>query len=140
MDYSKDFEIPPGITYFDSAASSLTCKAALQKMSEYYQKYRSNIHRGQHRLTKQASDEYEGVYSTLAKFFGAKEEEFISVRNCTEAINGVSLGINFKEGDEIITTDIEHHSNFLPWLRLKEKGVKIKILKAGNEGQITPES
>jgi cysteine desulfurase/selenocysteine lyase len=76
------------------------------------------------------------VYPKLAKFFHANEQEFVNVRNCTEAINAVALGNDWKENDEIIVTDIEHHSNLLPWLKLGEKGVKVKIIKSDEQGII----
>ena len=121
MDIASLFDAPKNPVYFDSGASSLTALPVRQKMEEYYSQYRANIHRGAHKHTKKASEEYEQVYGKLAKFFHAKDSEFISVRNTTEAINGVALGLDWKAGDEIITSDIEHHSNLLPWLRLKEK-------------------
>ncbi|VVC01318.1 Cysteine desulfurase [uncultured archaeon] len=139
MDITGLFDAPKNPIYFDSGASSLTAKPVLAKMAEYYSQYRANIHRGAHRHTKKASEEYEAVYGKLAKFFHAKDSEFISVRNTTEAINGVALGLEWKAGDEIIVSDIEHHSNLLPWLRLKEKGVAVKILQADEQGKLSAE-
>ncbi|MCL6089079.1 MAG: cysteine desulfurase [Candidatus Marsarchaeota archaeon] len=139
MDVSSLFDAPKNPIYFDSAASSLTAKPVRAKMEEFYSNYRANIHRGAHKYTKQASEEYEAVYGKLAKFFHAKETEFVQVRNTTEAINGVALGLDFHSGDEIIVSSIEHHSNLLPWLRLKEKGVKVKILQADEEGKLSSE-
>ena len=139
MDVSKFFPPQEKVAYFDSAASSLTALPVLKKMDEYYLQYRSNVHRGAHRFTRKSSEEYEGVYKKLAKFFHAKESEFISVRNCTEGINGVALGREWKEGDEVIVTDMEHHSNLLPWLQLKKKGVKVRVLEAEMDGSVDAE-
>ncbi len=139
MDVSSLFLKPKGSAYFDSAATSLTTLPVLQKMQEYYENYRANIHRGAHHFTRQASEEYEQVYEKLAKFFHASSQEFVSVRNTTEAINAVALGMEWKEGDEVVVTEAEHHSNLLPWLRLKSKGVKIRIWEADNVGKLWPE-
>lgn len=139
MDVQSLFQRPRGIAYFDSAASSLTAVPVLEKMQEYYSEYRANIHRGQHRLTRKASEEYEAVYAKLARFFRADEQEFIAVRNTTEGINGVALGLDWKAGDEVIVTDVEHHSNLLPWLRLKEKGVKIRAVESDEKGIFSAE-
>jgi len=139
MDIQSLFDAPKNPIYFDSGASSLTALSVRQKMEEYYSQYRANIHRGAHQYTKKASEEYESVYGKLARFFHAKDSEFISTRNTTEAINGVALGLEWKSGDEVIVSDIEHHSNLLPWLRLKEKGVAIKILAADEQGVLSAE-
>jgi cysteine desulfurase/selenocysteine lyase len=80
------------------------------------------------------------VYGKLARFFHAKETEFVQVRNTTEAINGVALGLEWKAEDEVVVGSIEHHSNLLPWLRLKEKGVKVKILQADESGLLAAEN
>ncbi len=139
MDYSNLFCVPVGAAYFDSAASSLTANSVLAKMEEYYKQYRANIHRGEHGFTRRASEEYEEVYRTLAGFFNAKETEFAAVRNTTEAINYVAHGLPWKEGDEVVVTDVEHHSNLLPWLRLKDRGVKVCVLEADESGTLSPE-
>lgn len=139
MDVSAHFYLPKGAAYFDSAATSLTPKPVLAKMQEYYENYRANIHRGAHRFTRKASEEYEAVYGKLAKFFNADPQEFTGVRNTTEAINGVALGLDWKHGDEVIVTDLEHHSNLLPWLRLKKLGVTVKVLESDAQGRLDPQ-
>lgn len=139
MDFKQLFDAPQSPIYFDSAASSLAALSVRAKMEEFYSKYKANIHRGAHRYATKASEEYEAVYAKLAKFFCAKEDEFIATRNATEAINGVALGLEWKPGDEIITSSIEHHSNLLPWLRLQERGVRVKIIEADDEGKIDAE-
>jgi len=139
MDVSRFFKTPSKPAYFDSGASSLTALPVLKKMEDFYGSYRANIHRGAHTFTRKASEEYEATYGRLAKFFHARDQEFINVRNCTEGLNGVALGLKWKAGDEVITTDVEHHSNFLPWLRLREQGVKVKILEAEPDGVLLPE-
>lgn len=138
MDYSQNFVIPSGLTYFDSAATSLIAKRVIQKVDEYYRSYKSNIHRGNYSFSIRASEEYEKVYDILSKFFNSKDDEFISVRNTTEGINYLSYGIAFKSGDEIIVSDVEHHSNLLPWLRLRNKGIIVRILETDENGRYSP--
>ncbi|MBI2445093.1 cysteine desulfurase [Candidatus Micrarchaeota archaeon] len=133
--FSSLFSVPSGPAYFDSAASSLTCKAALEAMASYYSQDRANVHRGAHRYTRQASERYEAVYGKLASFFNATDQEFAAVRNSTEALNAVALGLDWKSGDEVVVTDVEHHSNLLPWLRLQKQGVKIRVLAADGQGR-----
>ncbi len=124
-----------GIIYFDNAASSLTPESVLRKELEFYREYRANIHRGAHRLTLRASKEYEVVYAKLAKFFNARENEFVNVRNATEALNAAVMGLEWHEGDEVVTTSVEHHSCLLPLVRLqRERGVKLKVVQANREG------
>ncbi len=140
MDVQNQFPSFKDKVYFDSGASSLTPWPVLKKMEEFYTLYRANIHRGDHALTKKASHEYEEVYSKLARFFHADEGEFINVRNTTEAVNGVALGLDWKEGDEVIVSDFEHHSNLLPWLKLKEKGVRIRVMASDAQGLLAPDA
>ncbi len=140
MDVQAFFPTFKDRVYFDSGASSLTARPVLEKMQEFYTLYRANIHRGDHALTKKASHEYEGVYSKLARFFNAREDEFINVRNTTEAINGVALGLDWAEGDEIIVSDFEHHSNLLPWLALKKKGVIVKVANSDPQGILSAQA
>jgi len=128
----KDFPIlETGIIYLDSAASSLTPEPVLQKMLEFYRQYRGNVGRGIHRLSVKASEEYERVHGRAADFINAKSEsEIIITRNTTEGINIVASGLNWKKGDKIVTPVIEHHSNFIVWLRIRDKrGVQVEVVK-----------
>ncbi len=126
----EDFPIlKSGVIYFDNSASSFTPEPVIRKMDEYYREYRANIHRGAHRLTKRASEEYEAVYGKLAKFFNAPHDRFVDVKNASEGINLVALGLGFKPDENVVTTSVEHHSNLLPWVRLERRkqiaGVRI---------------
>ncbi len=128
----KDFPIlETGIIYLDSAASSLTPEPVLQKMLEFYRKYRGNVGRGIHRLSVKASEEYEKVHGKVADFINAKSKsEIIMTRNTTEGINIVARGLNWKKGDKIAMPVIEHHSNFIVWLRVRDKhGVQVDVVK-----------
>jgi len=119
----KDFPIlQTGIIYLDSTASSLTPEPVLERMMEFYHDYRANVERGIHRLSVKASEEYEKARSKIADFINAKSaSEIILTRNTTEGINLVAQGLDWKKGDKIVTTVLEHHSNFIVWLRARDK-------------------
>lgn len=125
-----------GIIYMDNAASSLTPEPVIQKMSEFYHQYRANVERGVHRLSQKASEEYERAHLKVAELINAKSEtEVMMTRNTTEGINLVANGSDWEKGDKIVTTLIEHHSNFIVWLRLKRKyGVEVEIVRPNKEG------
>ena len=130
----KDFPIlETGVIYLDNTASSLTPEPVLQKMLEFYRQYRANVERGVHRLSQRASEEYERAHAKVADFINAKSEaEIIMTRNTTEGINIVASGLSWKKGDKIVTSLIEHHSNFIVWLRVKNRyGVDVEIVEPG---------
>jgi cysteine desulfurase/selenocysteine lyase len=133
----KDFPIlDTGIIYLDNTASSLTPEPVIDKMNEYYRQYRANVERAVHRLSQKASEEYEAAHTKVADFINARsDKEIIMTRNTTEGINIVASGLDFKKGDKIVTTLLEHHSNFIVWLRLKKRlGVKIEIVRPNRNG------
>jgi cysteine desulfurase/selenocysteine lyase len=133
----RDFPIlKTGIIYLDNAASSLTPEQVLDQMLEYYHSYRANIHRGIHQLSQKASNEYANARTKISAFINSKsEEEIILTKNTTEGINIIARGLNWRKGDRIVTTSIEHHSNFVVWLRLKERyGVDVEIVQPNKEG------
>jgi cysteine desulfurase/selenocysteine lyase len=128
----KDFPIlKTGIIYLDSTASSLTPEPVIQKMLEFYHEYRANVERGVHRLSQKASEEYERAYKKVADFIHAESKsEIVMTRNTTEGINIVASGLDWNRGDKIVTSIIEHHSNFIVWLRAKDKyGLNVEIVK-----------
>jgi cysteine desulfurase/selenocysteine lyase len=133
----RDFPIlDSGVIYLDNAASSLTPEPVVQKMLEFYHDYRANVERGVHRFSQRASEEYEEAHAKVADFINAgSETEIILTRNATEAINLVANGLSWKKGDKIVTSLIEHHSNFIVWLRLKKRyGVNVEIVRPNREG------
>jgi len=128
----KDFPIlKTGIIYLDSTASSLTPEPVLQKVLEFYRHYRANVERGIHRLSQKASEEYERARTKVADFINAKSEnEIIMTKNTTEGINLIASGLRWKNGEKIVTSLVEHHSNFIVWLRVKDNyGTKLEIVK-----------
>lgn len=129
-----DFQIPRYLHYMDSAATSLVPEPVIIAMNEYDQKYRANVGRGMHRLTRVATQRYQDAHELVSNFIGGKEGTTVFTRNTTEAINTVAAGLDWHPGDRIVTTVVEHHSNLLPWLRLRQKGVEVVILQPGEEG------
>lgn len=128
------------LVYFDNAATSQKPQQVIDAISGYYQKHNANVHRGIHTLAEEATELYEGVRKKVARFINAKSErEVIFVRNATEAINLVvyAWGRRLKSGDEVITSIMEHHSNFVPWQQLcHERGAALKILDIGDDGTL----
>ena len=113
------------LIYFDSAASSQKPLSVLHTLNYYYQHDHANVHRGAHTLSQRATDAYEGARDKIAKFVNAaSRNEIVYTRNATEAINLVaySWGLNtLKQGDEIIISVMEHHSNIVPWQMIAQK-------------------
>ncbi|NGZ75834.1 cysteine desulfurase [Saccharibacillus alkalitolerans] len=133
------------LVYLDSAATSQKPRAVLDAVRRYYEWDNSNVHRGVHTLGSRATDAYEGAREKVAKFIGAKHsEEIIFTRGTTTALNLVadSYGnANLKEGDEIVITPIEHHSNLIPWQQLaKRTGAALKYIEPNPDGTIDVEA
>ncbi|HIE32074.1 MAG TPA: cysteine desulfurase, partial [Methanosarcinales archaeon] len=126
----EDFPIlGEGIIYMDSAATSLTAEPVLDAILDYYRNYRANIERGVHRLSQIASQRYEEAHRKVAAFINADEDEVIFTKNTTEGINLVASGLDLKKGDKIVTDVLEHHSNLMPWVRIKERlGVDLEVI------------
>jgi len=132
----RDFPIlDTGIIYLDSAASSLTPEPVLDKMLEFYHEYRANVERGVHQLSQKASEEYEKARIKVSDFINVKPDEVVMTKNTSEGINTIASGLKWCKGDRVVTTNIEHHSNFIVWLRLKERyGIDVEVVKANKEG------
>ncbi|MCC4770316.1 aminotransferase class V-fold PLP-dependent enzyme [Methanosarcina sp. DH2] len=133
-DCLADFRIPQYLHYMDSAATSLIPEPVIASMNEYDLQYRANVGRGMHRLTRVATQRYQDAHDIVSSFIGGDEGITVFTRNTTEAINTVAAGLDWQPGDRLVTTVMEHHSNLLPWLRLRQKGVEIVILQPGPEG------
>ena len=116
------------LIYFDNAATSQKPRQVIDGITYFYENINANPIRSIHSLAEQATLEYNKAREKVAKFINADLEEIVFVKNATEAINLVSFSIPFKEGDRVSTTYLEHHSNLLPWLRLKEKGIKVDVV------------
>jgi len=127
------------LVYLDNAATSQKPKAVIDAIDRYYHEYNANVHRGIHRLSEEATVAFEQSREEFARFIGAKTaKEIIFVRNATEALNLVALTwarANLKSGDRILLTEMEHHSNIVPWQMLaKEKGLRIDYVEIRDDG------
>jgi cysteine desulfurase/selenocysteine lyase len=129
------------LIYFDNAATNQKPKRVIDALSTYYEKYNANIHRGIHTLAEKATRAYEDTRLAMQEFIHAKHvEEIIFTRGVTESVNLVasSYGRSFlKEGDEIILSGLEHHSNIVPWQMIaEEKKAVIKVITITSSGEI----
>lgn len=127
-------------SYLDSASTSLKLQCSIDALKNFYEKEVSNVHRGSHRLSLLATQNYEKSREVVAKFLKAPDpENIIFTKGTTEGINflAFSLGKNLKEGDEILLTEMEHHSNFLPWKQIAEsKKLKLKFIPVDENGNL----
>ena len=133
------------LIYLDSANSSQKPKTVIDEMSRFYQTEFSNVGRSVHTLAVKATNKFEETRDLTKAFINAKHrEEIVFTKGATEAINLVasSFGENFlKKGDEIILTELEHHSNYVPWHYLREKkGVNIKFAQLNERLEIEPDA
>lgn len=128
------------LVYFDNAATSQTPQIVIDAIVDYYSNYNSNIHRGVHTLSQEATDKYEEARIKIQKHFNAKEAyEIILTSGTTHSINMVASGFEslLNKGDEIIVSALEHHSNIVPWQMLCEKtGAILKVIPMTDEGSL----
>ena len=128
------------LVYFDNAATSQTPQQVIDKIVDYYSRYNANIHRGVHTLSQEATDAYEQARIKVQEHFNAaKSHEIIFTSGTTHAINLVASGFSslLEEGDEIIVSALEHHSNIVPWQMLCEKtGAKLRVIPMNAEGML----
>jgi len=127
------------LVYLDSAASAQKPRQVIEAMSAMAEGHYSNVHRGVHRLSQEATDRFEEAREAVARFVKAPAvEEIVFTKGATEAINLVaqSYGDAFlKEGDEVIISTLEHHSNIVPWQLLRDrKGIVLKVVPIGDDG------
>ncbi|MSE09386.1 aminotransferase class V-fold PLP-dependent enzyme, partial [Lactobacillus salivarius] len=146
-DLRKDFPLletkmnDQPLTYLDSAATSQKPKQVIDEIANYYNKYNSNIHRGVYNLAVETTDKYENVRHKVAKFINAyRDEEVLFTKGTTQSLNWIAQGYvryNLHEGDEIVTTYMEHHSNIVPWQVIaQEKNLKVKYVTLTEEGKL----
>jgi cysteine desulfurase/selenocysteine lyase len=133
------------VAYLDSGASSQRVLASIQAVDRYERRHHSNVHRGSHTLSAEATDAYEGARATVADHIGAADRrEVVFVRNATEAINLVARAwgdANVGNGDRVLLTEMEHHSNIVPWQQLAERvGAEIDWAPIDEEGLLDLEA
>lgn len=136
MDIRADIPLLNDLIYLDAASTTPTPEPVINAMNDYFHNFNANIGRGAYKTAVKATNKFENSREKIAKFINSAKNEVIFTKNTTEAINIVAKGIEFKKGDSIIVPNIEHHSNFLPWLNLKKQGINLKIIKANKYGVI----
>ena len=140
-------EVHPGVklTYLDSAATAQKPQSVIRAMDDYYRNYNANIHRGVHTLAEEATAAYEGARKKIAAFIGASStQEVVYTRNTTESINLVANTWgrqNLKQGDLVVLTEMEHHSNLVPWQMLAGAiGIRLEFIQVTPDGELDLES
>jgi len=130
------------LVYLDSAATSQKPKPVIDAITRFYSEYNANVHRSVHRLSEEATIAFEQSREKFASFVGAKaSKEIVFVRNATEALNLVVFSwarSNLKPGDHVLLTEMEHHSNIVPWQILaKERGIKLDYIRIDGDGTLS---
>ncbi len=130
------------LVYLDNAATTQKPESVIQSLSDYYRRYNANVHRGIHQLSVEATDAYEAARETVRAFLNARAvEEIIFTRGTTEAINLVAAAwgrAHLRPGDEVLITEIEHHSNIVPWQMIcAETGATLIVARADGRGVVT---
>ncbi len=129
------------LVYLDNASTTQKPNQVIDSITDYYQNHNANIHRAVYALAEEATEAYEATRDKIASFINIQDrQEIIFVRGTTEAINLVAYAwgrSNIKEGDIIVTTEYEHHSNIVPWqLLTQEKGAKLEYIGMGDNGEL----
>ncbi|MCM2281969.1 MAG: cysteine desulfurase [Bdellovibrionaceae bacterium] len=129
------------LVYLDNAASTLKPRPVIDRMTRYYENEVSNVHRGAHYLAEQGTIAYEAAREQIARFVNAASPaEIVFTRGTTESVNVVAQTygrVNFKAGDEIILSELEHHSNIVPWQMIaEEKGCRIRVIPITDTGEM----
>ncbi|MBI2546176.1 cysteine desulfurase [Candidatus Woesearchaeota archaeon] len=127
------------LVYLDNSATAQKPQVVIDAMTDYYTNYNANVHRGIHKLSEEATHAYEEAHEKVAKFINGSFEEIIFTKGTTESLNLVaySLGKALKPGDEVVITEMEHHSNIVPWQQVcKEKGAALKFIGIAEDGKL----
>jgi cysteine desulfurase/selenocysteine lyase len=128
------------LVYLDSAATSQKPRAVIDALSRFYEEYNANIHRGVYEIAARATDAYESARAAVAGFIGADSREIVFTRNATEAINLVAYSwgrSSLRPGDVILLSELEHHSNLVPWQRVAaERGAQLRFIPVDEHGEL----
>jgi len=132
------------LVYFDNAATSQKPKQMIDAIDDYYKNHNANIHRSIHQIGEEATELYEKAHEKTAEFINADSyQNIIFTKNTTESLNllAYSLTSKLKKGDEITISQMEHHSNFVPWQQLaKQRGLKLNFIKIDEDGNLDKNS
>ncbi|MGK2939811.1 MAG: SufS family cysteine desulfurase [Solirubrobacteraceae bacterium] len=130
----------PGLAYLDSAATSQTPRPVLDAMADYYETARASVHRGVYPLAVESTNRFEGARDRVAAFVGGESRSTVFTRNATEAMNLVAYAwgaANVREGDVIVLTEMEHHSNIVPWQMLAQRtGARLAYVPVDDDGRL----
>ncbi len=125
------------LVYLDNSATSQKPQKVIDSIIEYYTKYNSNVHRAVHKLGEQATLKYEEAHEKVGNFKNASKEEIIFTRNTTESINLLAHSLHITRKDNIVITEMEHHSNIVPWQQLcKRTGAELRFIPINEEGKL----
>lgn len=144
--FRSDFPIlkDSNLVYLDSASTTQKPQSVISSISNFYSKYNANVHRGTYQIAETATKQYELSREIVASFINAQKDEIIFTKSTTESINLIaySLGMNqFQDSDEIIITEMEHHSNIIPWQIIAKKfGFKLKYIPLLDDGTLDIDS
>ncbi len=140
--FAREFDTRP-LIYLDSGATSQKPTAVIEAMSAYYRERNANVHRGVYALAQEADAAYDGARTKVASFVGWEPKTTIFTKNVTEAINLVAYAwgrANVGPGDAVLTTQMEHHANIVPWQQLcKERGSELRYLEVDERGELSLE-
>ena len=132
------------LVYFDNAATSQKPRQVIDAITHYYENYNANVHRSIHQLGEEATAAYENARGKVGDFISANSiQEIIFTKNSTEALNllAYSLTADLKKEDEIVISQLEHHSNFVPWQQMaKIFGLRLKFIEVNKDGSLNEES
>jgi cysteine desulfurase/selenocysteine lyase len=135
-----DREVRPGVplVYLDNAATSQKPTVVLDAMRDYYERHNANVHRGIHTLAEEATALYEGAREKVAAFIGTPDpREVVFTKNSSEALNLLANVLPFGPGDEVVVTEMEHHSNLVPWqLACQRRGATLRWIGLTDDGRL----
>ena len=136
----RDIPLLEEVIYLDAASTTPTPRPVVEAISDYFYNYNANTGRGAYRLAARATQKLDETRDKIASFVNSNPNEIIFTKNTTEAINMVARSLEFRKGDNIVVSNVEHHSNLVPWLNLQEKGLELRMVKADGKGVVDPES
>lgn len=129
------------LVYFDNGATTQKPLSVINAITKYYSEQNANIHRGVHTLSREATELFEEARKTVARFINAKESELIFTSGTTHSINLIANGLSFAPSSEILLTQLEHHSNILPWqLNAQKSNAKLKVVPIHTDGTLQLEN
>ena len=128
--------------YLDSAATSQKPASVIEAISDFYRNHNSNVHRGIYRLSEDATNLYSSSRENVSRFIGSRDpRQIVFLRNATEALNllAYTLGRKLVDGDEVLLTIMEHHSNIVPWQFLQDRGIRLRFVDINEDGTLNME-